>query len=1130
MSSQKRFPGTRPFPESFSKLFKGRDRDLIDLTKYIETGKTTVLFGKSGYGKSSLLNAGIIPLFRDEKGYKTISIRFNSYVPGKKDKPIDIFRTEIQEFAKKQPGSEKTFLDDILPGSVLVWKLIKSIQWAGRKQIFLDEEEQISSWFIPPVLLVFDQFEELFTYPDGVKTFIREISTLLNGEMPKRFRLSLQNQLKVNPKGLSLEERRFLDSPLDVKVLFAIRTSRLGLLNRLTEEQPNVLRNNYELKPLDREQAEDAILLPAAQEGAFHSPPFKPSKELLNHLLDHLSQGEEKGIESFQLQLLCQHIENEIVLPKAKSAKSFSHELMVVKKSEMKDLETISEQYYDRQINSLPVSQQQRARKAVEEGMINEAEERRIPLPKDQFISRYKLDEKALNTLVDTHLIRQEESSSGGLLYELSHDALVSPVLQAKKKRVLREKIRLGIGSFVAFAVVAALTITALLNYNARIKTERKAVDFLREAAALEDILPKEALWLAHQAVKLDSANLDARITRGRFFSNHAFYEQIYSHSGWVNSVAFSPDGEYLLTGSDDGTAKLWEVGSGKEVRSFLGHSSGVYSVAFSPDGQYLLTGSNDQSFLLYQQLVGELDPAFFQKDRHLWAYTYYRKMLPFINMEKEERRFLAHQLSRKLNSVSDDRSRDSLLHLVQQAYALNIKEVGSTQDSIESAQMIEALIGNFISMGRLDSIPAWTDALLELKRDSSLAISATLLAEFILKEEELPNEQLVLNQQNPLRILAKLGNLWQPLEDQLKKRLSSSYENFQENVFQTFFKNSSRDSLKVYATYYQNRTGGGEIIHFQDTTYETLLPKKEHIQRIKQLGYAKKLWEKALEMKAEKEDSLQYFQTIQALGREYLYEEQLDSSTHYFQKAIQWDMPEDTSTVGSLLITYLLREDTQAVSAFIDEIDLELEKEVGIQTFQQFVFWQKQNLEVWEDNRMQAVLMKLINQLSPFARGELASYILSHSKEFGRYGERILAPKELVERYTYAYSAYEGLGLDELSAENRKDVVRITDTLSRCVITVFSEEDRVDYSPAITTANKGLVYALDAQDSTALATPLILAYTLNNQYAELEAEILKWKERGLVDTEGVLAFIEKLEQQFITHPDFPDLKFMMYQ
>jgi len=65
-------------------------------------------------------------------------------------------------------------------------------------------------------------------------------------------------------------------------------------------------------------------------------------------------------------------------------------------------------------------------------------------------------------------------------------------------------------------------------------------------------------------------------------------------HTKDVNSVAFSPDGRYALSGSSDKTLKLWDVPSGTEIRSFRGHASYVNSVAFSPDGQYALSGSGD--------------------------------------------------------------------------------------------------------------------------------------------------------------------------------------------------------------------------------------------------------------------------------------------------------------------------------------------------------------------------------------------------------------------------------------------------------------------------------------------------------------------------------------------------------
>jgi len=50
-------------------------------------------------------------------------------------------------------------------------------------------------------------------------------------------------------------------------------------------------------------------------------------------------------------------------------------------------------------------------------------------------------------------------------------------------------------------------------------------------------------------------------------------------------SVALSPDGARVLTGSNDKTARLWAVETAQEIRAFLAHESQVWSVAFSPDG-----------------------------------------------------------------------------------------------------------------------------------------------------------------------------------------------------------------------------------------------------------------------------------------------------------------------------------------------------------------------------------------------------------------------------------------------------------------------------------------------------------------------------------------------------------------
>ena len=76
-------------------------------------------------------------------------------------------------------------------------------------------------------------------------------------------------------------------------------------------------------------------------------------------------------------------------------------------------------------------------------------------------------------------------------------------------------------------------------------------------------------------------------------------------HTDDVLSVAFSPDGSKVLTGSDDNTAKLWDVSTGTVIRTFTGHTDYVISVAFSPDGSKVLTGSSDDTAKLWDVSTG---------------------------------------------------------------------------------------------------------------------------------------------------------------------------------------------------------------------------------------------------------------------------------------------------------------------------------------------------------------------------------------------------------------------------------------------------------------------------------------------------------------------------------------------
>ncbi len=78
-------------------------------------------------------------------------------------------------------------------------------------------------------------------------------------------------------------------------------------------------------------------------------------------------------------------------------------------------------------------------------------------------------------------------------------------------------------------------------------------------------------------------------------------------HTSSIKSVAFSPDGKYLLTASSDTTARLWDVGTGHEVHVFSGHSDEVNAAVFSPDGRYVATGSSDRTAREWDVQSGQL-------------------------------------------------------------------------------------------------------------------------------------------------------------------------------------------------------------------------------------------------------------------------------------------------------------------------------------------------------------------------------------------------------------------------------------------------------------------------------------------------------------------------------------------
>ena len=77
-------------------------------------------------------------------------------------------------------------------------------------------------------------------------------------------------------------------------------------------------------------------------------------------------------------------------------------------------------------------------------------------------------------------------------------------------------------------------------------------------------------------------------------------------HTGPVNALALSPDGRFLVSGSEDLTLKIWDTATGNVLRTLSGHEKDVLAVAISPDGKLIASGSADQTVRIWDVVTGQ--------------------------------------------------------------------------------------------------------------------------------------------------------------------------------------------------------------------------------------------------------------------------------------------------------------------------------------------------------------------------------------------------------------------------------------------------------------------------------------------------------------------------------------------
>ncbi|MBL8349262.1 MAG: hypothetical protein JNL87_03025 [Burkholderiaceae bacterium] len=418
-----RYPGAQPFADSdlSRKLFSGREQESNALTHQILANRLVVLFARSGLGKTSLLNAGVIEALRD-RGYLPLAVRLNDVENGAIASLYSCIRTAcLARSIEYVVGDDRD-----------LWHFFKTAEF-WQDDVLLE-----------PVLIL-DQFEELFTLQSEAhrSAFIDQLSALVRGVRPDH--------------GDAQSSTVLSDAPPRVKVVISMREDFLAHVEELSNRIPEILDNRFRLLPLSRAAAAKAIERPSTVvDEALATAPFRIGEDAKALILDFLERRSGRRsasaaqIEPFQLQLICQYLEElSTRLPgnwqdRPMSADDIGGEAR---------LRRIITDFYRRQLATVPLMQRLRVRSLCSESLISPSG-RRLRVEESEIKRLTGVRAGTLQMLVERRLLRVEPSETG-LYYELSHDSLVAPVLESRRAWFLLRSVLLALFVVIVVGVFA---------------------------------------------------------------------------------------------------------------------------------------------------------------------------------------------------------------------------------------------------------------------------------------------------------------------------------------------------------------------------------------------------------------------------------------------------------------------------------------------------------------------------------------------------------------------------------------------------------------------------------------------------------------------------------------------------
>ena len=415
------YVGPRPFEERHQRRFFGRDWEADELVSLVVAHPAVLLYAQSGAGKTSLINAKLIPLLRDEEGLEVMPVaRVRGEVP-----------EEVQPEQIKNLFVFNTLMDWVESAADLTQLVDRSLSvfLEGRPRP-TDEEGQATLRVI-----IFDQFEELFTL------------------YPERW---------TEREGFFAQVADALSEDPFLRVLFVLREDYLAQLDPYVALLPERLRTGFRLERLRQEAALTAVKGPLMGTGRSFAPGVAESlvEELLKIRVEtRVSETVEvpgEFVEPVQLQVVCQSLWQELPLEVT--------EITQLHLLAFGDVDQALLAFYERALRS--AFQQAKVR----EGKLRDWFERDLITPMGTRGTVYRgakstggVPNTAIDALESQHLIRAERRA-GARWYELTHDRFIGPIQRSNEAwRAARREHWLRIGGGIAVALVLAFVgITAL--------------------------------------------------------------------------------------------------------------------------------------------------------------------------------------------------------------------------------------------------------------------------------------------------------------------------------------------------------------------------------------------------------------------------------------------------------------------------------------------------------------------------------------------------------------------------------------------------------------------------------------------------------------------------------------------